>query len=104
MLPEHSKEVHHEVELVIVIGKEGSHIPPEQARKYVAGYAVGLDMTARDIQAKAKKKGHPWSVAKGFDTFAPLGDFVMADRIPDPHDVRIELFINGGSAPEWNYT
>ena len=73
VLPEQSDEVHHEVELVIVLGKGGKHIPREEAMDYIAGYAVGLDMTARDIQAAAKKKGHPWTVAKGFDTFAPLG-------------------------------
>lgn len=56
---------------------------------------MGLDMTARDLQLKAKEKGHPWSVAKGYDTFAPLGDFVPAEEITDPQDLNIRLEING---------
>ena len=94
VLPAQSKEVHHEVELVVVIGKQGKYIHEEQALDFVSGYAVGLDMTARDIQAQAKKKGHPWSVAKGFDTFAPLGDIVPADEIPHPHSLEIRLTVN----------
>lgn len=94
-LPLQSDEVHHEVELVVVIGKKGKHINESQAADHVEGYAVGLDMTARDIQAKAKKKGHPWSVAKGFDTFAPLGDFVPKSAVNDPQNLGIKLLING---------
>ena len=75
LLPEASSDVHHEVELVVRIGKKGTSIPIDHAMDYVQGYAIGLDLTARDIQSQAKKNGHPWSVAKGFDTFAPLGAF-----------------------------
>ena len=95
ILPAMSNEVHHEVELVAVIGKGGKNIPEAGALGHVAAYAVGLDMTARDIQAEAKKKGHPWSVAKGFDTFAPLGELVPAQKIPDPQRLSIELRVNG---------
>ena len=95
VLPAASNEVHHEVELVAAIGKAGKDIPEAEALSYVVAYAVGLDMTARDIQAEAKKKGHPWSVAKGFDTFAPLGDFVPADQVDDPQQLTIALRING---------
>lgn len=95
ILPAESDEVHHEVELVAVIGKAGKHINAREAEDCIEGYAVGLDMTARDIQALAKKKGHPWSVAKGFDTFAPLGDFVPKSAVPDPQALRIGLQING---------
>ncbi len=94
VIPPASSDVHHEVELVCLIGKAGSHIAREEALNHVAGYAVGLDMTARDIQLKAKEKGHPWSVAKGYDTFAPLGDFVPAEDIEDPQDLTIRLEIN----------
>ena len=76
VIPKMSNDVHHEVELVCLIGKKGKDIPVEEAMDFIAGYAVGLDMTARDIQNEAKAKSHPWSVAKGFDTFAPLGPFV----------------------------
>lgn len=94
-LPPQSKEVHHEVELVAVIGTKGKNIPQEKALNYVAAYAVGLDMTARDLQAQAKKDGHPWSVAKGFDTFAPLGPLQPASCVEDPQDLRIRLSVNG---------
>lgn len=94
-LPPMTQDVHHEVELVVVIGKEGKHIGVDDAMEHVAAYAVGLDMTARDIQAAAKQKGHPWSVAKGFDTFAPLGALVPAAAIDDPQDLNIKLTIDG---------
>ena len=95
VLPPMSREVHHEVELVAVIGRGGSHISEQDALDHVGAYAVGLDMTARDLQAKAKQKGHPWSVAKGFDTFAPLGPLVPAEAIPDPQALDLRLTING---------
>lgn len=93
-LPSQSHDVHHEVELVAVIGKEGREIPEGQALDYVAGYAVGLDMTARDLQNQAKEKRHPWSVAKGFDTFAPLGPIAPAASIGDPQDLTLQLRVN----------
>jgi acylpyruvate hydrolase len=95
VLPEKSTDVHHEVELVAVIGRGGKDIPRESALEHVDGYAVGLDMTARDIQSAAKKKGHPWSVAKGFDTFAPLGEIVSAKEVGDPQELRVTLTVNG---------
>lgn len=101
-LPEQSLEVHHEVELVAIIGKKAKRIDAGSALDYIEGYAVGLDMTARDIQAQAKKKGHPWSVAKGFDTFAPLGDFVPKSQIANPQDVAIKLLINGETRQSGN--
>lgn len=94
VLPASSDDVHHEVELVVAINKTGKSIPEGDALSYVAGYAVGLDMTARDIQAQAKAKGHPWSVAKGFDTFAPIGTFVPASAVADPQDLAIKLTVN----------
>jgi 2-keto-4-pentenoate hydratase/2-oxohepta-3-ene-1,7-dioic acid hydratase in catechol pathway len=95
MLPGSSGEVHHEVELVVVVGRSGRSIPESEALSHVAGYAVGLDMTARDLQARAKEKGHPWAVAKGFDSFAPLGPVVAAGSVPDPQALRLELRVNG---------
>ena len=95
VIPAMSADVHHEVELVVLIGKTGKHIPEQEAMSYIAGYAVGLDMTARDIQAKAKKAGAPWSVAKGFDTFAAIGSFVGVDAVSDVDNVDIRLTING---------
>ncbi|HSC68759.1 MAG TPA: fumarylacetoacetate hydrolase family protein [Cellvibrio sp.] len=69
--PHFSQQVEHELELVIAIGKAGAQIPFAQAADYVAGFAVGLDMTCRDIQKEAKKLGRPWELAKGFDGSAP---------------------------------
>jgi 2-keto-4-pentenoate hydratase/2-oxohepta-3-ene-1,7-dioic acid hydratase in catechol pathway len=93
-LPSQSKNVHHEVELVAAIGEGGKNIPKKEALTHVAGYAVGIDVTARDIQQKAKENGRPWSVAKGFDTFAPLGSFVPADNIDDPQDIDLQISVN----------
>lgn len=95
VLPGQSKDVHHEVELVAVIGKGGRNIPKEEALNHVAAYAVGLDMTARDIQSAAKERRHPWSVAKGFDTFAPLGLLTPADQVGDPQALTVEVRVNG---------
>jgi len=95
VIPTQSQEVHHEVELVVALLKGGKNIPESDALHHIAGYAVGLDMTARDLQGRAKKVGAPWSVAKGFDTFAPIGDFVAANMVPDVQDLFISLKVNG---------
>jgi 2-keto-4-pentenoate hydratase/2-oxohepta-3-ene-1,7-dioic acid hydratase in catechol pathway len=95
VIPTASKEVHHEVELVAVIGTGGKNVPQEEALEHVDAYAVGLDMTARDLQGQAKKGGKPWSVAKGYDTFAPLGPLEPAASIADPQDLAIRLTVNG---------
>ncbi len=94
-IPPFSHDVHHEVELVVVIGKSGKQIPRSSALDHVAGYAVGLDMTLRDVQAEAKKKGLPWSVAKGFDTSAPVSDAVGKEIVPDPRTLSVSLSVNG---------
>ncbi|KAJ2775199.1 hypothetical protein IWQ56_000196 [Coemansia nantahalensis] len=87
--------VHHEVELGVVIGKTGRDIASASAMEYVAGYALGLDLTARNLQDEAKQKGLPWSVAKGYDTFTPIGPFIPRSRLPDPHDARLWLEVAG---------
>lgn len=102
LIPPQSNDVHHEVELVMAIGKGGKHIPEQEAMSHVAGFAVGLDMTARDVQSRAKAKALPWTVAKGFDTFAPLGDFVPVSEFPDPQNVDIQLTVNGEIRQEGN--
>lgn len=95
VMPNQTAEVHHEIELVAMIGHPGKNIPYDDGLEYVAGYAVGLDMTARDLQSIAKKKGRPWSVAKGFDTFAPIGSFVPASQVEDVQDLTLQLKVNG---------
>ncbi|HYF02454.1 MAG TPA: fumarylacetoacetate hydrolase family protein [Patescibacteria group bacterium] len=94
-IPVFSKNVHHELELVVVIGKDGENISKETAAEYIAGYAVGIDVTLRDVQAKAKEKGEPWAVAKGFKTSAPISNVIPADRFKNgiPH-FDIDLFVN----------
>jgi acylpyruvate hydrolase len=94
-IPPMSQCLHHEVELGVIIGKKGSHIAEEVAMNHVLGYLVGLDITARDIQAVAKKNGWPWAIAKGFDTFAPLSDAVMKECVPQPENLQLTLTING---------
>lgn len=95
ILPHHSNNVHHEAELVVAIAREGKNIPESDALNYVAGYAIGIDMTARDVQNKLKDKGNPWELAKGPDTFAPLGNFIPPEQIGDPAAIDIELSVNG---------
>jgi 2-keto-4-pentenoate hydratase/2-oxohepta-3-ene-1,7-dioic acid hydratase in catechol pathway len=99
-LPAQSQNVHHEVELVAVIGTEGRNLSREEALDHVAGYAVGLDMTARDLQDEAKAQRHPWSVAKGFDTFAPLGPLAAAGAVGDPQALTLRLRRNGTPTQE----
>ncbi|MXW13512.1 MAG: fumarylacetoacetate hydrolase family protein [Rhodothermaceae bacterium] len=94
-LPSMTSNVHHEVELVAMIGHSGRDIPLNRSLEYVTAYAIGLDMTARDLQSEAKRKGKPWSVAKGFDTFAPLGELVSAAEIGDPQQLKLTLNVNG---------
>jgi acylpyruvate hydrolase len=87
-------EVHHEVELVAVVGEYARNLSLDRAMDVVASYAVGLDMTARRLQGEAKKRGGPWTVAKGFDTFGPIGQPVQAASVT-PGDLGIRLSING---------
>lgn len=87
--------VHHEVELGVVIGRRGRDIPSAQAESYIAGYALAIDMTGRNIQDDVKKKGLPWTTAKGFDTFTPIGPFIPKSSISDPHNLNLWLKING---------
>lgn len=93
--PEFSNSLHYETELVLLIGKTGKKIRRENALSYVAGYAVGLDMTLRDLQSQAKKLGHPWTISKCFDTSTVLGDFISASEVLNPNSLEIKLWVNG---------
>jgi 2-keto-4-pentenoate hydratase/2-oxohepta-3-ene-1,7-dioic acid hydratase in catechol pathway len=92
--PSFSSELHHEVELVVAIGRGGSDIPVERALEHVLGFAIGIDLTLRDVQAEAKRRGHPWAVAKGFDTSAPVSEIVPVSAVPAPEQLEIELRVN----------
>lgn len=94
VIPKSSKHVDHEVEIVVVIGRAGKNISVNDARSYISHLAVGIDFTARDLQEEAKKKGQPWSVAKGFDTFAALGNLVEINDQIDLKNISLELSVN----------
>lgn len=94
LLPDCSENVHHEVELVLLIGKKAENISVNNALKHISGYAVGLDLTARDIQSEAKKNGLPWSLAKGLRGFAPLGNFVYYKHNHDFSNLNLTLSVN----------
>ena len=94
-LPAWSQDVHHEAELVLLIGRDARDIGPERALSVVAGYGIGLDLTARDVQAQAKQKGHPWTKSKGFPGAACISDFVPADDVAGASRFRFSLTVNG---------
>lgn len=102
IIPQGCTELHHEVELGVVIGKAGHHISEADAMSHVAGYALALDMTARDFQTAAKKSGSPWTLAKGYDTFCPISKFITKDDLKDPTNARIWLQVNGAMKQDGN--
>jgi acylpyruvate hydrolase len=81
--PDFSKDIHYEVEILLKIEKEGKNIDPTFAHKYYKEIGIGIDFTARDLQQKAKEKGLPWDIAKGFNGSAPISDFVPLTNYPD---------------------
>ncbi|OCR23479.1 fumarylacetoacetate hydrolase [Pseudomonas syringae] len=93
--PPLTRDLHHEVELVVAIGKDGVDIAPQDALDHVWGYAVGLDLTRRDLQGVAKKAGRPWEWGKAFDQSAPATPLVPASRIGHPDKGLIWLDVNG---------
>ena len=95
IIPEMSNSIHHEVELGVVIGKKCKNISQNESLDYVLGYLLALDITARDIQSELKKKGWPWSIAKGFDTFAPISNVVLKENVSNPNNLEISLKVNG---------
>lgn len=96
VLPSFSKIVHHELELVVIIGQECHNVDRKRAIDYIAGYAVGLDITARDIQQKAITEGNPWGVCKGFFSSAPISQVVEIEALTGeiPY-FDLELYVNG---------
>jgi len=87
--------IHHEVELALIFGKKGKNIPKSEALSYVSHIAVFNDVTARDIQTKARAIGNPWCIAKGIDTFGPMSDPVPVSSVKDIHNLDLELSVNG---------
>jgi fumarylpyruvate hydrolase len=93
--PSQTRDLHHEIEMVVAIGKGGSDIPPEQALSHVYGYAIGLDMTRRDLQAEAKRLSRPWELAKSFEQSCPISAIAPAAHIGHPKQGHIEVTVNG---------
>jgi fumarylpyruvate hydrolase len=95
--PSLTQNLHHEIELVVAIGKGGRDIPAGEAMSHVYGYAVGLDMTRRDLQGEMKKQGRPWCIGKGFDHSAPMGPITKAAQAGSVEHAEIRLDVNGQS-------
>ena len=93
--PTLTQNLHHEIELVVAIGKAGKNIKAADALQYIYGYAVGLDMTRRDLQNDMKKQGRPWCIGKGFEQSAPVGPVTPADQAGDIGNAEISLQVNG---------
>ena len=93
--PSLTKNLHHEIELVVAIGTGGKDIKAADAHRHIFGYAVGLDMTRRDLQNEMKKQGRPWCIGKAFDHAAPIGPITPADKAGDIAKAEIFVQVNG---------
>ena len=93
--PDFSREIHHEVEMVLRINRLGRNIDQKFAHRYFDEVGVGIDFTARDLQDQCKEKGLPWEISKAFDNSAPLGGFIPKNEIADMSDISVRLDING---------
>jgi len=93
--PSLTKNFHHEIELVVAIGKGGKNISAANAMQHIYGYAVGLDMTRRDLQNEMKKQGRPWCIGKGFDHSAPMGPITPVAQAGDVENAEIYVQVNG---------
>jgi acylpyruvate hydrolase len=100
--PEYSNDIHYEVELVLRISKEGKNIQAKFADKYFDGIGIGIDFTARDLQIKAKTKGLPWTLAKGFNGSAPISDFLPVENFPALDNINFGLKVNGEMKQQGN--
>lgn len=93
--PTETVSLHHEGELIVAIGKDGLRIPVQHAMEYVYGYSIGCDLTRRDLQSAAKKKGRPWDAAKGFDNSCPLSPIVSKEDLVLDENAQLILKVNG---------
>jgi len=100
--PEFSKDVHHELEVVIRINRLGRSIEERYADRYYNELALGVDFTARDLQSEMKKKGLPWEIAKGFDYSAPTSEFFPVAKYKDLHNLSFKLDLNGRTVQDGN--
>ena len=100
--PDFSQDIHHEIEIVLKISKEGKHIDQKFADNYFDEIALGVDFTARDIQQRHKEKGLPWELAKAFDNSAPVSTFLPKSQFADLHNLNFRLDINGETRQQGN--
>jgi acylpyruvate hydrolase len=100
--PEFSNDIHHELEIVLKICKEGKHISEKFAGNYFQEIGLGIDFTARDIQAKHKEKGLPWELAKAFDNSAPVSRFIPKTNFADLYNINFNLDLNGKTVQQGN--
>ncbi len=100
--PTFSNDIHHELEIVLKIAKEGKHIAEKFAHKYYDEIGLGIDFTARDIQQKHKEKGLPWELAKSFDHSAPISHFIPKDQFKDLYQLNFHLELNGQTVQKGN--
>ena len=102
--PDFSQDVHHEIEIVLKVCKEGKNISEKFAANYYDELALGIDFTARDIQSRHKEKGLPWELAKAFDNSAPVSNFIPKDKFADLYKLNFHLDINGETRQQGSTT
>jgi acylpyruvate hydrolase len=100
--PDFSEDIHHEIEIVLKINKEGKHISEKFAGNYFEEIGLGIDFTARDIQQRHKEKGLPWELAKGFDGSAPISEFIPKSKFSDIYNINFRLDINQKTKQQGN--
>ncbi|MDB5140437.1 MAG: hpcE [Mucilaginibacter sp.] len=100
--PDFSEDIHHEIEIVLKVSKEGKHISEKFAGNYFEEIALGVDFTARDIQQRHKEKGLPWELAKAFDHSAPISSFLPKSQFADLHNLNFRLDVNQQSRQQGN--
>lgn len=101
-IPDFSNEIHYETEMVVKINRLGKHIAEKFAHRYYNELTIGIDFTARDLQRDLKEKGHPWEIAKGFDSSAAIGDFIPKEEFSDIQDINFHLDINSKTVQQGN--
>jgi len=100
--PDYSQDIHHEVELILRISREGKNVDKKFAHKYYDAIGLGIDFTARDLQSKAKAKGLPWTLAKGFNGSAPVSDWLPISDFTDLQNINFRLDVNGETRQKGN--
>jgi len=100
--PNYTKEIHHEVEIVLKISEVAKSVAPEFAHKYFEEVGLGMDFTARDLQSRAKAKGLPWALAKGFNGSAPISEFYPKKDFPEINNLNFSLKVNGEERQKGN--